>query len=254
MKLIAIDFETADHGPDSACAIGLAQVVNNKVISVEHYLIRPPRPTFYFTDIHGISWNDVVNQPRFGALWPRFRDALESADYILAHNAGFDRRVLNACCESNGIRPPKSEFVCTVKLARAAWSIRPTTLPNVCNHLGIDLNHHRADSDAVACARIAIAALEQGHELDKAILGAPRTRRAGRTHSKVTGSRPVASAPVKTVREYRPPYSATSSTRQQVQGAPTASQPTPPAEAKPNSTVRWMLILGGLALLMLWIF
>jgi DNA polymerase-3 subunit epsilon len=42
------------------------------------------------------------------------------------------------------------------------WGIYPTKLPNVCRHLGISLNHHEASSDAEACARIMIRALEEG--------------------------------------------------------------------------------------------
>jgi len=49
-----------------------------------------------------------------------------------------------------------------VQLARSCWNIRPTKLPNVCRRLGISLHHHRADSDAEACAHIVIAARNSG--------------------------------------------------------------------------------------------
>ena len=42
-------------------------------------------------------------------------------------------------------------------MARRAWNLRPTKLPDVCRHLGITLNHHDALSDALACAKIVIA-------------------------------------------------------------------------------------------------
>jgi DNA polymerase-3 subunit epsilon len=45
-----------------------------------------------------------------------------------------------------------------VKLARQTWRLYPTKLPNVCNYLGIPLDHHNAASDAEACARIVLAA------------------------------------------------------------------------------------------------
>ncbi|HEU5117484.1 MAG TPA: exonuclease domain-containing protein [Isosphaeraceae bacterium] len=57
---------------------------------------------------------------------------------------------------------PAHRFQCTVKLARHAWGLRPATLPDVCRHLGIPLQHHRAESDARACAEIVIAARKQG--------------------------------------------------------------------------------------------
>jgi DNA polymerase-3 subunit epsilon len=43
-------------------------------------------------------------------------------------------------------------------LARKKWKLYPTKLPDVCRYLDIPLNHHEALSDAMACAKIVIAA------------------------------------------------------------------------------------------------
>jgi len=43
-------------------------------------------------------------------------------------------------------------------MARAAFGIYPTRLDCVCQALGIPLVHHKAESDAEACARIVLAA------------------------------------------------------------------------------------------------
>src|SRR5207237_1122667 len=53
-------------------------------------------------------------------------------------------------------------FKCTVAMARYALGIRPANLANVCRRLGIPLTHHHAESDALACARIVLAAREAG--------------------------------------------------------------------------------------------
>ncbi|WOD38388.1 3'-5' exonuclease [Nodosilinea sp. E11] len=155
---VALDFETADRDRDSACSIGLVRVENNQVVDSTHYLIRPPRRQFEFTHIHGITWNQVMNQPTFEQRWPQIADFLAGTDFFVAHNASFDRSVLYACCKAYNIPQPDPEFICTVQLARKAWNIRPTKLPNVCEYLGIPLKHHDALSDAEACAQIAIAA------------------------------------------------------------------------------------------------
>ncbi|MGK5084789.1 3'-5' exonuclease [Bdellovibrionota bacterium FG-1] len=156
-QFLAIDFETANYSNDSACAIGLVRVEQNQIIQKEVHLIRPPQRQFMFTHIHGITWSDVANAPTFGELWPKISSLFEGLDFIAAHNAGFDKRVLSGCCSRYGIPLPKSEFTCTVQLARKAWNIRPTTLSHVCTHLGIPLNHHEALSDALACAKIVLA-------------------------------------------------------------------------------------------------
>lgn len=160
---VALDFETADRGRDSACAIGLVRVEYGQIIYRASYLIRPPRDIFEFTYIHGIRWNDVANEPTFGQLWARIKDVISDAEFIAAHNASFDKGVLFACCKAHQIPEPKQKFVCTVKLARKIWNIYPTKLPNVCDFLGIELEHHSAISDAEACARIVIASKYSSH-------------------------------------------------------------------------------------------
>ena len=158
----AIDFETADYGRDSACAVAIVRVEGQAIVDRAHYYIRPPRRHFVFSYLHGISWNDVVDAPTFRQLWPILQERLAGVEFLAAHNARFDRAVLRMCCERARLNAPAHLFQCTVRLARMVWNIYPTTLPDVCRHLRIPLRHHDAGSDAEACARIVIAALEAG--------------------------------------------------------------------------------------------
>jgi DNA polymerase-3 subunit epsilon len=159
---VAIDFETADYGRDSACAVGLVRVEGQRIVDEVRFLIRPPRRDFVFTFIHNIAWADVENQPTFRTIWLKTRPLLRGAEYMVAHNFGFDRAVLEACCERARLRPPDLGYRCTMKLARCAWGIFPTKLPDVCRSLGIPLDHHDPLSDARACAHIVIRAKQEG--------------------------------------------------------------------------------------------
>lgn len=161
-RFAAIDFETANYSPDSACAIGAVVVDAGRIVHRAYHPIRPPSRQFTFTGIHGLGWSDVHDEPTFGEIWPTLRERIGAVDFLVAHNAPFDRKVLAACCETYRLPPVKLPFVCTVQVARTVWEIRPTRLPDVCGHLGISLNHHSADSDAEACARILIAAQTEG--------------------------------------------------------------------------------------------
>jgi DNA polymerase III subunit epsilon len=158
VRLVAIDFETANRDPNSACALGIVQIENETIIHEEIFLIRPPSYRFEFTNIHGIMWSDVAQAPTFKQVWAQIATRIERADALVAHNASFDRRVLYACCDLYNIPQPKQKFICTVALARERWNLHPTKLPDVCRHLNIELNHHHALSDARACAEIVIAA------------------------------------------------------------------------------------------------
>lgn len=161
---VALDFETADPGRDSACAIGLVRVADQQIVETAYYLIRPPRSRFHFTHIHGIQWADVAAELTFGERWPEILPMLQDVDFIAAHNASFDRGVLAACCLAAQVSQPDLPFLCTVQLARRTWRLSRYGLAHVCQHLGIDLNHHHALSDAIACARIVMAAHQIGEQ------------------------------------------------------------------------------------------
>ncbi len=154
---VAIDFEIANARHDSACAVGLAACSGGRVEQSRSYLIRPPGKRFTFSGLHGLSWQDVREAPTFADLWPTLRGWLAPARFVAAHNAKFDRRVLNACCARWRLRPPRRRFVCTVELAHRRWPFASARLPDVCRRLGIPLRHHDAGSDALACARIVLA-------------------------------------------------------------------------------------------------
>jgi len=155
----AVDFETADHARDTACAIAVVRVERNRVVDEWSTLIRPPggRVNPRFTRIHGIREVDVKGAPDFAEAWTEARKRLRGARFLAAHNAGFDASVLRACLERHQLRTPATPFLCTVRLARHHWNIRPTRLPDVAAALGLPLNHHDARSDAAACAGIVTA-------------------------------------------------------------------------------------------------
>lgn len=166
-EFTAIDFETATFGGESACAVGLVRVAGTRVVEQDYFKIRPPGREFRFTHIHGLTWADVEHASDFGALWPRMERFFRGVDFIAAHNARFDAHVLAACCTHHALPFPAAPFVCTVELARRLWQVRPTKLPDVCRFLSIPLRHHEADSDSEACARIVIAAIEDGWGVDE---------------------------------------------------------------------------------------
>lgn len=163
---LAIDFETANNRSDSACAVGLVRAEDGQIVEEQAFLIRPPTPEFFFTHIHGLTWEDVEHAPDFGALWPEIAGFFDGIDFLAAHNSGFDSRVLNSCCDKYGVDRPASDFTCTVKLARGMWEVRPTKLPNVAHYLGLELQHHDALSDSRACANIVLAAERDGWGFD----------------------------------------------------------------------------------------
>ena len=160
----AIDFETACPARASACAVGLARVRDGRVADTFYSLIKPPPGMEilpWFTAIHGIRGDQVASAPTFAQLWPRLRDFI-GTDLLVAHNASFDRSVFRACLAHYGLDADAPDFACTVVRSRSVWPrLRDHKLNTVCAHLGIELNHHEALSDATACAQIYLEALRR---------------------------------------------------------------------------------------------
>lgn len=161
LNFCAIDFETACNSQASACAVALVRVRDGVLTENLYSLIKPPegmaiRPGF--TAIHGITMNDVAFAPTFEAFWPGML-AFIGSDYLVAHNKGFDRAVLKACIEYYHINYQMPHFECTVVSSRRSWpDLENHKLNTVSDFLKIQLNHHEALSDAMACARIYLEA------------------------------------------------------------------------------------------------
>ena len=152
---VAIDFETSGRESYSACAVGLTRIQQGQLQQTFYTLLRPPSSRVLFSDIHGLTWSDLKNAPTFAQKWDEIAAFCAGADFFLAHNAPFDRRVLAACLNYAELPACDVPFLCTLKGARKALrSIPSRSLDAVCRHFSIPLLHHHAASDAKACAEI----------------------------------------------------------------------------------------------------
>jgi len=159
MKIVAVDFETANEQRRSACSVGFAFVENGAVVRVEERLIRPPEMRFsrFNISIHGIRPEDVEDAPQFPQVMEEFRDDCAGA-LMLAHNAAFDMSVWRAALDHYGLAYPAFDYLCTVQMARRVWQDLPSYKLNALGrHLCIAFNHHNAAEDASVCAQVALA-------------------------------------------------------------------------------------------------
>ncbi|WP_152045925.1 3'-5' exonuclease [Aureimonas psammosilenae] len=163
MTIVALDFETANRSPASACAIGLAFVEDGAVTRRLYSLVRPPELVFDPGNIrvHGIRPTDVLDAPEFPDLWRDIEQEFGGA-LVLAHNASFDMRVLAATLAHYRLPQPCFDSFCTVSLARRLWPEEPSKrLSALAAKFGIGFRHHHAGEDAMACAEIALEGARQ---------------------------------------------------------------------------------------------
>ena len=147
-RYVALDFETSGYAAHSACAVGLCRIEDGVVTDSFYSLIRPPSSRVLFTHVHGLTWPMLKDAPTFTELWPQLVAFMEGSHALLAHNAGFDRRVLHASCQALELVQPQLPFLCTLKGARRSLPLASRALDSVCGYFGIPLDHHHAGSDA----------------------------------------------------------------------------------------------------------
>lgn len=165
LDFTAIDFETANSSPASACSVGLVRVRGGQVVATAGWLIQPPPGHDEFQEwnvkIHGIRPQDV----RAADTWAEQFDRLCSfagADVLVAHNAGFDLNVLRRASEATGDECPPFRSLCSLAVARKTYELESYRLPVAAAAAGFaEFSHHDALSDARACAQIVIDAAKR---------------------------------------------------------------------------------------------
>ena len=162
-RYIAFDVETPNRFNDRMSAIGIA-VVENGAITREFFSYVNPEAAFdpFNTQLTGIDQRTVAHAPTFPQLWATI-EPLMSAGILAAHNAVFDLGVLRKCLQDYGI-PWKStaKYCCTVQMGRRLVPGISHSLNVMCDHYGITLDHHQADSDSHACAELLLRYLADG--------------------------------------------------------------------------------------------
>ena len=161
LSFVAIDFETANLDQASVCQVGIAKVMDGVLIDSTSWLVIPPTgvKTFEprFIRIHGISPRDVQ---RSGISW---QDSLQRIHAFagdlpfVAHNAPFDKAVYERASQQTGLRTPAAQWFDTLVLSRRYVQAPNHKLKTVTQTLGLpEFNHHEAEADAIAAARIVL--------------------------------------------------------------------------------------------------
>ena len=168
MRIVAIDFETANASFSSACAIGISIYEDGEILSNEEYLIKPHHNHFYFTNshIHLIYEEDVKDEKEFIDYYDFLKEIFKDS-IIIAHNASFDIGVLNASCDLYDLDHFNIKYLDTVTLARRVFpELYNHRLNTIAEYLNIDLKHHNAKSDSLACLMILLKAMEHKNTYD----------------------------------------------------------------------------------------
>lgn len=154
VSFVAIDFETANRRRGSACAIGMCKVLNG-VVAARYVSVLRPEP-FEFESrnvyIHGIDASRAEYASTIAEDWANIQ-AFVGGLPLVAHNASFDKSVLDSSLIANGLSASGWKIDCTLEQSKRILKDRASyKLNDLSREFGITLKHHDAGSDSEACA------------------------------------------------------------------------------------------------------
>ena len=144
----AIDFETAQGKHHSICQVGLVRVEENVITERMSLLIQPPDNFYspYNIRVHGITPCRTIGEPTFNRVWHKIEPYIINQN-VVAHNTAFDMSCLRQTLAHYSLSVPFFKSHCTYKIYGEKLNL-------LCKKYGIDLDHHDALSDAIACAKL----------------------------------------------------------------------------------------------------
>jgi DNA polymerase-3 subunit epsilon len=167
MNFTSLDFETANQSRVSISAAGIAVFENGSLTESLHWLVRPLKGHGWFLpefteECHGLAWFDVQDAPEFSAIAPELLERLTRSDIVIAHNAQFDIRALQATLDHFGLACPGFDYLCTYRVAERIWPDLPDhRLNTLAAHIGHEFHDHHAQADAEAAGRVLLAMMNQ---------------------------------------------------------------------------------------------
>ncbi|MGF1718743.1 3'-5' exonuclease [Vibrio kyushuensis] len=144
-SIIILDFETTGLSPnmgDRAIEIGAVKLENGQVVDSFQQLMNPGfRVSSFIENYTGITNNMLTQAPSNAQVMNEFCDFIQDS-HLVAHNASFDKRFLDAELELIN-RDYNGEFVCSLLVARRLIQDAPS------HKLGELVKHRQIENDGV---------------------------------------------------------------------------------------------------------
>jgi DNA polymerase-3 subunit epsilon len=168
VDFVVIDFETTGILPktDRVIEIGAIRTsASGKILHQFTSLVNPHRDVGP-TDIHGITPGMLRDAPSFGEVLNEFADILDGA-VLVAHNASFDARFLDAELERLGHGRNDIDALCTMELMALCYPRTVRRLVDCCGYLNLPIfSAHSAFDDAQMASNLFHTLLKQVGDLE----------------------------------------------------------------------------------------
>jgi len=179
----ALDIETTGLNSRRGAVVEMAVVRfrDNRVLDTNVWLVHPPdhipaAERKAAEAVHGITPDMLRDAPEFAQVYPRVLETLQGA-VVIAHNAPFDMRFLQAEVDRAGLAAPTNTVLDTLRLLRGWFPDLPHHgLQDLAAYLEVETNtQHRASADALCLVQVFLRALarrEPGMDLQRLVVAA----------------------------------------------------------------------------------
>ena len=136
---VVIDIETSELDEKSNDIIRLSalKIKNGKIVDRFFSLCKPAKPIVNTVEIlTGITNEDLSDKPHLIDLLPDFLNFIGDS-VLVAHNVGFDIKLINAALEKANMSSIKNETVDTFSIARNKLLLQKYTLKHVAEFLRV---------------------------------------------------------------------------------------------------------------------
>ena len=162
MEFLTIDFEVASRYEYSPCSVAIYKFTENSYSKIYATLINSGDVFFdpQLVKLHGITEDMVKNSPSIYVVLNDICNIIKDK-FIFAHNATYDiLKIVKGCNEYN-IDIPNFKYADSLMITKRTWKgLINYKLDTISEFLNIELEHHNADSDAIACGKIILEAMK----------------------------------------------------------------------------------------------
>ncbi|EHH69360.1 DNA polymerase III subunit epsilon [Gluconobacter morbifer] len=202
-RSILFDTETTGFDPDQGdriIEIAALELIDDLPTGRHyHVLVHPERDIPpEATKVHGFRIEDLEGKPKFAEVAEDFL-AFVGDSPLIAHNARFDFKFVNAELQQCGRRPLDyaSRAIDTVEMARRKYPGMPASLDALCRRFGIDLSDRGTHNALLDCRLLADVYVELmgGRQRGLGLAGPSRNRGLAGNINPLEGRAPRPMAP-----------------------------------------------------------
>ena len=164
MREIVLDTETTglNHkAGDRVIEVGCVELINHVPTgnNLQFYCSTEKKINEEATKIHGLTNNFLNKYPTFKESSKKFLEFIKD-DFLIIHNADFDKGFINNELKLIGLKPLKNKIVDTIMLSRKILNTRIANLDYLCRRFSIDLSKRKLHGAILDCQLLAAVYLE----------------------------------------------------------------------------------------------